>query len=234
MGLVGCAPQAPAVAPAGGEGRVPVIIVHGFQLFCGSENEQTWARWIRAAEARGYGADEVEVLDYDTCQPTESAAALLASHVDAMLERTGASKVNIVAHSMGSLVARYCLRFGGCSGKVDKFASVAGANHGTVWANFCPIAVWSPGCSDMKPDGPFLAAMNAEDETWGEVDFVTMVSWCDLTIVPYTGVALAGATNIVTNECISHTQWRDSAEWSKWVFDWFDQSGAATGPAGVP
>ena len=57
-----------------------------------------------------------------------------------------------------------------------------------------------------------------------------MISWCDLTIVPFTGAALDGALNIVTDRCLSHTDWRGDTVAADWVLDWFDGTAPATAP----
>lgn len=228
-------PAPPRTSLRTGEASVrrPVVIIHGWQFFCGSEDADTWKVWIDDARSRGYEGDEVSVFSYDTCQPSATTIAAFGRFVDGVLARTGAEQVNIVAHSMGSIEARSCIRFGSCAGKVDKFAAIAGANHGTVWANVCELAFWSQSTCDMKPDGPFLAELNADDETWGDVDYVTMISWCDLTIVPFTGAALDGALNYVTDRCLTHTDWRNDTVASDWVLDWFDGTAPAdpTAPA---
>ena len=229
MLVASCVPPAPAPAPpsaaAQAEPRHPVIIVHGFQIFCGSESADVWQVWFDEAQRRGYRADEITMFDYDTCQPSVNVGAALANRIDEVLAATGAPKVDLIAHSMGSIISRSCIRSGGCAGKVGRFASIAGANHGTLWANFCPLAFWSPSCGDMLPEGPYLAGLNATDETWGDTGYRTMVSWCDLTIVPFTSTALDGALNVVTDRCVSHTEWRSDQIGATWVFDWF------TGPA---
>lgn len=208
--------------------RRPIVIVHGWQIFCGSEDADTWRTWIDAARARGYGGDDVVVFSYNTCAANATSIERFGHAVDALLESEGADRVNVVAHSMGSLIARSCVRFGSCAGKVDKFLSVAGANHGTVWANVCELAFWSRSTCDMRPGGAFLTNLNAGDETWGDVEYTTMISWCDLTIVPFTSAALRGAHNIVTNRCLSHTDWRNDTTAARWALDWFDGSGAGS------
>jgi triacylglycerol lipase len=224
--VVACAPPPPpptldAVTGAPSV-RHPIVITHGWQFFCGSEDADTWKTWIDAAQARGYADDEVAVYSYDTCGSNADAIKGFGELVDRVRKETGSDQVNVIAHSMGSLVARACIRFGSCAGKVDKFLSMAGANHGTVWANFCELAFWSKSTCDMKPDGPFLAKLNADDETWGDVDYTTMISWCDLTIVPFTSAHLDGALNIVTDRCLTHTDWRDDTTAAEWTLDWFD------------
>jgi len=225
--VTACAPPPPPPTASLGSDqasvRLPIVIIHGWQFFCGDEDDQTWKVWLDHARDRGYGADEISVFSYDTCQPSATTIAGFGRYVDDVLRRTGAKQIDVVAHSMGSIEARSCIRFGACAGKVRRFASIAGANHGTLWANVCELAFWSQSTCDMKPDGPFLANLNSVDETWGDVDYVTMISWCDLTIVPFTGAALDGALqNIVTDRCLTHTDWRNDPIAADWVLDWFD------------
>jgi triacylglycerol lipase len=234
--LAACAPALPPVpgppaSPrmAAGEVRHPVVFVHGFQLFCGTEDPSAWKVWTDEAARRGYRPDELNFFQYDTCRYNQFAVLDLGAFVEEVLARTGATKVDMVAHSMGSAVARDCIRFARCAGKVDKFDSVAGANHGSIWGNFCGLAFWSRSACDMAPTSPFLVDLNTGDETWGDTQYVTMVSWCDLTVVPYTSVALAGALNIVTPRCVSHTDWRKDELGAKWSFDWFTGSGPPKG-----
>lgn len=225
--VASCAPPPPPplrdATTGGASVRRPIVIVHGWQFFCGSEDAETWKTWIDDAVDRGYDRSDVAVFSYDTCQSSADTTARLATFVDEILTRTGAEQVNVIAHSMGSLMTRWCNRFGGCAGKIDKVFGVAPANHGTVWANVCEMAFWSLSTCDLKPDGAFLAALNAEDETWGDTEYVTMISWCDLTIVPFESARLDGAvTNIVTDRCLSHTDWRTDHQGAAWALDWFD------------
>ena len=217
-----CAPAPPAARATQSRERHPVVIVHGFQVFCGTETNATWRTWIDESLLRGYRRGDVSVFEYDSCARNEASIAGLAQYVDQLMARTGATKVNIIAHSVGSIISRACIRFGGCAGKVDKLISIAGANHGTIWGWACPIAIWAPTCGDAAPDSERLRTLNADDETWGDTKYVTLVSWCDLTIVPFTGTALAGAINIVSDRCIGHTDWRTDFEYARRTFDWFD------------
>jgi triacylglycerol esterase/lipase EstA (alpha/beta hydrolase family) len=57
--------------------------------------------------------------------------------VEALLKATGATKVDILAHSMGSLNSRWYIKFLGGETKVDDWVSFGGPNHGTKQANIC-------------------------------------------------------------------------------------------------
>lgn len=57
----------------------------------------------------------------------------LADFVDKVLVATGASKVNLVCHSMGGLVARYAITFYGCEEKVHKLLMIGTPNQGLYY-----------------------------------------------------------------------------------------------------
>ncbi len=71
----------------------------------------------------------VEVTDADY-ESRISYANQLRRGVNKILAATGASKVNIVAHSMGGLVSRSYIKWLGGKAKVNKLLMVATANHG--------------------------------------------------------------------------------------------------------
>jgi len=52
-----------------------------------------------------------------------------AKHLADFLEATGAEKVNIVAHSMGGLVARAAIAYYGAGNKVDKLMTLGTPHH---------------------------------------------------------------------------------------------------------
>lgn len=209
--VVGCTP-APGASPPSARHAVaerarPVVIVPGFELFCVSERTD-WDRWRDAFVDRGLPEDHVRVAFYDTCQSNRTTAAMLGRVVDDLLERTGADKVNVVAHSMGALSTRWCIHFGGCAGKVAEVVTLAGANHGTVWAEGCPVLIWSRACGDMAPGSALLTQLAGAGTAEG-VRWETWVSFCELVIVPRESTFLDGAVNHdLTDACVDHSGWK--------------------------
>jgi len=109
---------------------------------------------------------------------------------------------------MGALSTRWCIRFGECAGRVAEVVTLAGANHGTIWAAACGLAFWSPSCADMEPGSPMLERLN-DDETPEGVGWETWVSFCELAIVPRESTFLDGAVNHdLTDECVDHSGWK--------------------------
>jgi triacylglycerol lipase len=218
MVVAGCATSPGASAPMAStpspaiphpSGHRPVLIVPGWALGCENGPTTEWQDWLDAFSSAGYAPGEVEVFQGSRCIPNEQSAVAVGAAVDSLLDRTGQAKVDIIAHSMGALAARWCQKFGDCRDKVANLITLSGANHGTIWANFCALQFWSQACPDMTPDSAMLTALNSGDETPGDTHFETFVSICELVILPKTSPMLAGADNHdVTDRCVQHDQWK--------------------------
>ncbi len=104
----------------------PVVMVHGWS---GSPDEMQWiANHLREA---GYPEGYLNRIAYSNNMGSNLVNAVeLAAFVDEVLLRTGASKVDIVAHSMGGLSSRLYIRNSG-GVHVRDYVSTCGAHHGT-------------------------------------------------------------------------------------------------------
>jgi triacylglycerol lipase len=192
--LVGSACSGP-----GGTAAEPILFVHGF-----TRDASEWNRMILRFEVDGWPRSRLSAYSYDTSQSNKIYGAKeVRSRVEDLLRTTGASKVDIVAHSMGSLNTRWYIKFLGGEPKVDDWVSLGGPNHGTPLANFgCSSAI--PSCVEMKPDSIFLNELNAGDETPGTVNYGVWWSPCDGVVFPAASVQLVGATNSETPCAIHH------------------------------
>jgi triacylglycerol lipase len=187
---------AAAAAPASSLAQDPILFVHGYV-----ESASLWNTMISRFEKDGYASSYLSAYTYNTSQSNKvDAEKEVKSHVESLLKATGATKVDIVAHSMGSLNSRWYIKFLGGEAKVDDWVSLGGPNHGTETANAC----FSTSCVEMRVGSTFLKELNAGDETPGAVSYGTWWSPCDEIINPDSSVALSGATNTKT-ACISHT-----------------------------
>jgi triacylglycerol lipase len=186
-----------AAVPASASAQDPILFVHGW-----SESASLWNTMIGRFEKDGYAKAALSAYSYNTSQSNKvDAEKEVKSHVETLLKNNpGATKVDIIAHSMGSLNTRWYIKFLGGESKVDDWVSLGGPNHGTETANACSFQV---ACQEMQVGSTFLKELNATDETPGAVNYGTWWSPCDEIINPDESVILSGATNHKT-ACMTH------------------------------
>src|SRR5262245_38697835 len=200
------APREPSFAKGGGGGgrppkppkvtHDPILFIHGWNA-----SSSTWSTMVSRFKTDGWSTNELANWTYNFHQSNATTASIIAQKVDSILAATGATKVDIITHSMGTLSARYYVRNLGGDVKVDALVSLGGANHGTTTANLC----FDASCVEMRPNSTFLTNLNSVDETWGTPRYATWWSDCDEVINPHSSVLLDGATNTQTS-CMSHSQ----------------------------
>lgn len=172
----------------------PILFVHGWK-----ETGSIWNTMIERFEKDGWTKAELNNWTYNTAQSNATTAKEVATKVTEIMKSTGATKVNLITHSMGALSTRYYIKNLGGEKTIEDWVSLGGPNHGTETANFC----FEVSCEQMRIKSTFLNQLNEGDETPGEVRYATWWSPCDEIIKPTTSVILTGATNTET-ECISH------------------------------
>jgi triacylglycerol lipase len=175
--------------------RHPILFVHGW-----NSSGSVWDTMISRFKADGWTAAQLHSWSYNTSQSNATTAKLIAAKVDSLLAATGATRVDVVTHSMGGLSSRYYTKNLRGDAKVDGWVSLGGPNHGTTSANACT----QTSCVEMRPGSTFLSALNATDETPGAPRYATWWSGCDMVIDPDNSVLLSGATNTQT-ACLSHS-----------------------------
>jgi triacylglycerol lipase len=173
--------------------------VHGF-----NGSSSGWQALEAALRAKGYTDSRIVAIDYDSGASNATIAKQIASAADALRRRTGASKVDIVSHSMGSISARYYLERLGGAAHVDAFVSLAGVNEGTMLAYGCYVLA---SCREMVPSSAMLTDLDARFPPKGSTRYRAWWSPCDETIIPAANAELRGATNTKT-ACLGHTEVR--------------------------
>ncbi|MEW1693239.1 triacylglycerol lipase [Streptomyces sp. NPDC091265] len=188
------APPERAVAP-----RNPVIFVHGYNADPG-----VWGALRDDFKADGYADTELFSWGYDSSNSVnEVRADEFGTYVEKVLAQSGAAKVDVVAHSFGSLVTRWYVKFGGGTSTVEHWVSLGGPNHGTYISWACVI--WDQACRDMSPGSYVQDHLADGDETPGPVNYATWWSSCDEVINPDASVLLSGAINHEAG-CLDHNE----------------------------
>jgi len=160
--------------------RVPVVFVHGFQ---GPLKKQITIE---------YNTDELDPLEGNYFSPNaevyfdsrdlKESAGILDGIIENVKSQTGSKRVDIVAHSMGTLISRWVVQFGPRN-DVRKMILIGGPSHGSDWAYLSDIKlnisgftipigkfIGDPALSQMEPHSLFLNTLNNNDKcaTHGE------------------------------------------------------------------
>jgi len=195
-------PRNPPPPPPPAPLHDPILFVHGWNA-----SSATFSTMASRFKADGWTDAEIVNWSYNYRQSNATTAAQIKAKVDSILTVTGATHVDIITHSMGTLSARYYIRNLGGDGKVDALVSLGGANHGTNTAFFCV----DTSCVEMRPNSTFVSNLNSIDETWGTTTrYATWWTSCDTVINPTSSTALNGALNTQT-ACMDHSALHEDA-----------------------
>lgn len=113
----------------------PIVFVHGYL-----GHAKDFDTMIARFKALGYPDDYLAAVGFKSNTASNIVNAQeLADFVDGVLLRSGAHRVDMVAHSMGALASRWWIRFLGGGSKLRDYLSLAGVHHG----NNLAIATYS-------------------------------------------------------------------------------------------
>lgn len=180
----------------------PVIIVNG--TFGPAFFYEPLAERLRADNYRVF---IFELTDLGTGDIANTARDL-AAFVGNVRSRTGATKVDLVAHSQGGLVARQYVKYLGGSSTVDSLVSLGAPHYGTAVANIADFfgggdCLGIVACQQMAVGSSFLNTLNAGDDTIGAVRYTNLYTTLDELVRPVENATLHdGATNImIQSQC---------------------------------
>jgi triacylglycerol lipase len=133
-------------------GRPPVLLVPGW-----SDTARVLQPCRRFLVSEGWPAEHVDCLSFrDRFGSNVEHASEIADAALALRTRTAASRIAVVAHSMGGLALRQYLADGG--DRVVDTAIFAGTPHHGTWVAWL---AWGRGGAEMRPGSEFLAQLNA-------------------------------------------------------------------------
>ncbi|MFC5642585.1 esterase/lipase family protein [Kitasatospora cinereorecta] len=184
----------------------PVVLVHGTL-------ENMNDNWGGAAPLLANAGYCVYAFDYGGAfagapiQGTtalEGGSATLAAFVDRVLAATGASRVDLVGHSQGGMMARHYLKDRGGAGKVGRLVGLAPSNNGTTLDGITELGrqlhLLAPAndflagpceaCVQQEVGSDFLTALNAGGETVPGVEYTVIATRYDEVVTPYTNAFL--------------------------------------------
>lgn len=187
-----------APTPAGAAPRDPVVVVPGFTT--GPIVSVGYFPLVERLRSAGYDVTLLVYPDYGLGDINANAQRL-SNTVAQVRARTGAAKVDLVAHSMGGLVSRtYVKNLGGAS-QVDSLIMMGTPNYGTNLASiarffFGGSCLGITACQQMATGSSFLNSLNAGDDTIGNVRYTSIATKVDEIVFPYRTSFLANDGNI--------------------------------------
>lgn len=160
--------------------KPPVILTPGI-----GDNERKLRVFVPWLEKAGRTVIAVAPQPSDGTAPIEALADLLAAAIDKAAGPE--SQIDLFGFSMGGIVCRYYLQRLGGLARTRRFVTLASPHRGTWMAWRYPTR---PAPRQMQPHSAFLEGLNAELHLLERVDFTSMWSPFDLTIVPASSSAL--------------------------------------------
>ena len=148
----------------------------------------------------------------------EQSAIELQAFVERVLGATGASEVDLVGHSEGTVMPRYYLERLGGAASVDKFVALTplwrGTNIGglaSLRLALAPYGLSQPvvdlvasicgSCPQFLRGSDYLNDLNADGEAVPGVEHTNIITRYDLLVVPYmSGLMSDGGTNIILQQ----------------------------------
>jgi len=186
-------------SPATAQAAVPnpVVIIGGT---AGASDYDTLGARLRAD---GYSVTFFG-LPGDQLGDVHADAIALRAHVDSVRQRTGAAKVNLVAHSKGGLVARDYVKFLGGATNVDKLIALGAPNNGTLLTsllNFLGLGncLGVVACNQMAIGSAYLKNLNAGDDSIGNVRYTNIATKLDEVVNPYQTAFLNASDGNIAN-----------------------------------
>ena len=168
-----------------------VLLVHG--TFTAGQEQYEW-NYIPLLSARGYDVCAVTYPDRGLGDQQIS-AEYVVNALRRMHAATG-RKVAMIGHSQGATMPRWAIKWWpSARNAIDDFVMEAGPNHGTAIAapatleqqlglGALPVGILPAAFYQFAPGSMFVAALNAGDETPGDIDYTNIYTLTDELVEP--------------------------------------------------
>lgn len=195
----------------------PVILIHGTV-----ENQRSnWNALAPTLKNDGacvytfnYGSGLFTGGQFYGLDTVESSAGELRNFVNLVKLWTGKSKVDLVGHSQGGVVARYYVQFLGGASNVQKLVALSAPNGGTTMSGLTKLVdvfpglsnvfvfSWCKSCADQIVGSALMKKLNAGGGTSPAVTYTNIATKYDEISTPYTTAFLSGSnvTNITLQD----------------------------------
>lgn len=205
VGALGAASIAtPSARTATDSLGVPVLLVPGW-----SDGESELRQLRDRFVAAGWDSSRVAVLEFrDPVGSNREHAREIALAAAALRVATGASRIDVVAHSMGGLALRYHLRHRTSpDADVRRVVFLATPHFGT----YSSLVAWGDGAREMYPGSDFLMSLMDGRPVPHGIEALTIRTPLDLHVLPRESAAIPGIRDIQVC-CPTHAGLLDDPE----------------------
>ncbi|MBI5526912.1 MAG: alpha/beta fold hydrolase [Deltaproteobacteria bacterium] len=166
------------------DGHPPLVFVHGLGGNRGNFLLMAWYLRLKGRR-RSYK------IHFDPGQSIAEMAAALARFIRAVKKATGESQVEIVAHSLGGIVARMAIEKHRLASSVATLVTLGTPHKGTYPARYANTV----NTREIRPDSALICELNKRP--WpGRVRGVTFWSRGDLFVLPAESAAVPGTETV--------------------------------------
>src|SRR5690606_11023092 len=165
--------------------QVPIVLVHGLD-----DSPRAFWAMKRRLDRDGFSrVSAVALTPNNGALPLEALAKQLHAHVEQVLRESGAERLDVVAFSMGALVARVWMLEQDGRHLVRRLVSISGPHAGTAtgWLRF------NPGATQMRWNSPLLQRLGKDASDFAPAEVFSLWTPLDLMIVPAHSSHLPGA-----------------------------------------
>jgi triacylglycerol esterase/lipase EstA (alpha/beta hydrolase family) len=173
--------------------RHPVILLHGFAM-----NRTNWIWLGRRLARRGIGP--LYGTSYFSPQPVRRSAEHLQRFIRRVLAREGAERVDIVAHSLGGVVARYYIERLDGAAHVHRLVTIGSPHAGTVIARYGAII---PSAQETRVNSRFYSELGPMLARQG-IRYTSVWSRADAIIEPPESASIAPAGDDLVFDDLGH------------------------------
>lgn len=176
----------------------PVVMIHGT-----ADSIAAWNKLSAALTAQGYctyGLNDGRWIttfgSVNGMAPVAVSADQVSEFIDQVRKATGASKVDIVAHSQGGMVAEYLAKNMRLASEIHREVLLAPVTHGTTLNGIVQYsdyllrlpdtALWvaCPACADMEQGSAFVQQLDEGPIAQPGVDYTVIETRNDTTVTP--------------------------------------------------
>lgn len=184
------------------DGHPPLIFVHGLGGNRGAFLLMSWYLWM-------HGRKRSYKIHFKSGQSIEDMATALAHFIRDVRKVTGEKQVEIIAHSLGGIIARLAITRYRLSSFVKTLITLGTPHHGTYPARYANTGI----TRDIRPGSKLIKQM--EKMRWPRgVRGVTLWSRNDLFVLPAESAAMNGTVKIDVTPFTHYSYLIDPKSWA--------------------